>query len=483
MNADWNAVAGDAVILNKPSIPTQYTDELAQDAVGNAVGTGLDYDDTTGAISVDETELAVPAANVIMPTDGGSPTLNTLAEEFTTKGSSGVADGTITYVTVGTSATKISVASGEGYIRTTNDQQGELKFCKWAASPDLYTFSAPAAGFENVIFIGVEYSGGTVSAVAKTAFTDWNWYTNFPLARCSYDGTTVRILNAYAHAEDTANLTRKYLRLTMPFTREEAPEGSGGLELSVALRALAMTAGKVWHGFNNYSLGAVASGSAFDTHYKKAGGGFVTTTGVTAYPNTQYDNGSGTLQGLTASKYGTLWVYVDVADGSLDVVYGAVNATSVANAQLDTIPTTPEHLRYHGRLIGRIIFKKSDPSPTLVESAWTSVFGASAVGDHALLTNLQGGTANEYYHLTAAQATVVGNTSNTNTGDQTIANSSDATSHTITLSASGGSVQFIEGTNITLTTGGTASAGTVTIAASGGSGDVTKVGTPVDNQV
>jgi hypothetical protein len=58
----------------------------------------------------------------------------------------------------------------------------------------------------------------------------------------------------------------------------------------------------------------------------------------------------------------------------------------------------------------------------------------------------------------------------TNTGDQTIANTSDATSHTVTLSASGGSVQLIEGTNITLTTGGTASAGTVTINATGGGG-------------
>ena len=33
-------------------LPTQYTDEMAQDAVGNAVGTGLSYNDTTGAISV-----------------------------------------------------------------------------------------------------------------------------------------------------------------------------------------------------------------------------------------------------------------------------------------------------------------------------------------------------------------------------------------------------------------------------------------------
>jgi hypothetical protein len=50
---------------------------------------------------------------------------------------------------------------------------------------------------------------------------------------------------------------------------------------------------------------------------------------------------------------------------------------------------------------------------------------------------------------------------------QTINNTSDATSHTVTLSNSGGTIQFIEGTNITLTTGGTGAAGTLTIASTG----------------
>jgi hypothetical protein len=56
----------------------------------------------------------------------------------------------------------------------------------------------------------------------------------------------------------------------------------------------------------------------------------------------------------------------------------------------------------------------------------------------------------------------------TNTGDQTIANTSDATSHTVALSASGGSVQLVEGANITLSTSGTSGAGVVTIASAGG---------------
>ena len=348
-------------------------------------------------------EGIVSSENVSMPIVG-TPNNDTLTDDFTAHGSSGVIDGTLTYVAVGSTAVKISVAAGEGYIRTADDQQGALVFCEWAASPDLYTFSAPAAGQENVIFIGIEYSGGNVTAVTKAAFSDWNWHSNFPLARCSYDGTTMRILNAYAHAEDTANLTRKYLRLTMPFQREEAPEGSGGLEISSALRELNLTAGKLWHGFNNYSILSITAGT-FDTHYKRSGGGFNSTTGVTSWPNTQYDDGSGTLQTLTNNRYGALWVYLDVSDGTLDIVYGAVNAVSVAGAQADTVPTTPAHLQYHGRLIGRIIFQKSAASPTLVESAWIGKFSASAVGDHNLLTNLQGGTTNEYYHLTSAQHT------------------------------------------------------------------------------
>jgi len=45
-----------------------FTDERAQDAVGNSVGNGLDYDDSSGAISVDPSEFALSAV--------GAPTGN-----------------------------------------------------------------------------------------------------------------------------------------------------------------------------------------------------------------------------------------------------------------------------------------------------------------------------------------------------------------------------------------------------------------------
>jgi hypothetical protein len=69
-------------------------------------------------------------------------------------------------------------------------------------------------------------------------------------------------------------------------------------------------------------------------------------------------------------------------------------------------------------------------------------------------TSANGGTIN----ITATE--VDGSTTNEL---QTVANTSDATSHTATLSSSGGSVQIIEGTGIGLSTGGTGLDGTVTV--------------------
>ena len=59
--------------------------------------------------------------------------------------------------------------------------------------------------------------------------------------------------------------------------------------------------------------------------------------------------------------------------------------------------------------------------------------------------------------------------------DQTLANTSDATSHTVTLSGGGGSIKLVEGANITLTTTGDADNGVVTIASTGGGGGLANV--------
>jgi hypothetical protein len=96
--------------------------------------------------------------------------------------------------------------------------------------------------------------------------------------------------------------------------------------------------------------------------------------------------------------------------------------------------------------------------------------GTPATGTLTNCTGLPAAGVTGLGSLATQSGTFSGTSSGTNTGDQTVANTSDATSHTVTLSASGGSVQLVEGSNITLTTTGTSGAGVVTIAATAGGG-------------
>jgi hypothetical protein len=69
--------------LSEGTTNKYFTDERAQDAVGNSVGAGLSYNDTTGAISVDTSTIATQSyvgtavSNLV---DAAPTTLNTLNE-------------------------------------------------------------------------------------------------------------------------------------------------------------------------------------------------------------------------------------------------------------------------------------------------------------------------------------------------------------------------------------------------------------------
>jgi len=90
VNADWNAVNGDAQILNKPSIPTQYTDEQAQDAVGAMVGTSIVYNDAGATLVRAALTGAITATQDSNTTSLGSFTKSQL--------NTAVSDGDILYV-------------------------------------------------------------------------------------------------------------------------------------------------------------------------------------------------------------------------------------------------------------------------------------------------------------------------------------------------------------------------------------------------
>ena len=107
---------------------------------------------------------------------------------------------------------------------------------------------------------------------------------------------------------------------------------------------------------------------------------------------------------------------------------------------------------------------------SVTNEAWTvdADGGDTEVISNQTLLFAGAGIASTSYNATSNTLTITATEVDGSTSNelQTIANTSDATSHTVTLSNSGGTIQFIEGTNISLTTGGTSGAGTLTIASS-----------------
>ena len=141
---------------------------------------------------------------------------------------------------------------------------------------------------------------------------------------------------------------------------------------------------------------------------------------------------------------------------------------SASNATKDcTVASLPVSTATQTALDGKVDENASITGATKTKITYDAK-GLVTAGADATTADIAASTDKNY--VTDAQAVVIGNTSGINSGNQTITNSSDATSHTVTLSATGGSLKLVEGSNITLTTTGTGADGIVTIASSGGSG-------------
>ena len=259
-----------------------------------------------------------------------------------------------------------------------------------------------------------------------------------------------------------------------------------------------------------------ADGSASNEGILGVGAGSGTTATITT--NTTTGNavtiaGAGivAITETTGSNGGTITITGTEADGSttneLQTLSTATNTVTLSNsggsftiagAGINTASTSGSTITITGTevdgsttneiqdlsLSGQTLSLSSDATtvtlPVIAVSAGTGI-STSSSGGTVTVTN---SAPDQTVGITGTGITVVSNYPNftltaadqSATNElQTIANTSDATSHTVTLSNSGGSVQLIEGAGINLTTGGTSGAGTVTIAATN-SGTVTSVG-------
>jgi hypothetical protein len=363
-------------------------------AAGNHLHTGV-YDPAgtaAGAISAHENSASpVHSPSQVEVTADDSADYDTLLDLINTQLSTGLVSEAM-LISDGGSGT-VNVASSNVLIRATNLGTDTLKFYKVPAVSGLSIADASSN------YIYAEYNGGAPQYVATTTKrTDTN--TNVLVGTVYRDGSVVHINNNFrVRAND--NLRRVALRFvdTLPFSRV-----SGGVLSETGTRNIAITDGEWWECTNPFTTAAFDSSAAgtFTAAYSDGAGGWTEQAAQTQIDNTYYDDGSGTLAEAIAARYLTRWVYIET-DSDVVVVYGTSNEVSEALAEAESEPARPPRISATGRLVGRIIVRKSEATFTSIQSAFDANYSFAQINNHNSLAGLDGGEAGHYGHMASAQ--------------------------------------------------------------------------------
>ena len=274
----------------------------------------------------------------------------------------------------------VDVSAGTGFVRATNSALAQLLFFDW---PAVSGFSVTS---DTTSYFGVEYNAGTPQVVMR-ANDIWNLQTEFPIGNVVNEGGTLHFEIAPHDVGDHAGLMIQRAFETSPFARDSR---SGGLILGeTGTRNITISSGALWDRLQRFSIAALdtsVSGS-FDAYYRDSPSGFVKVAAQTQWPNTQYDDGSGTLATMISNRWAVLWFYLEL-DGGVTMQYGRAQYTAEALAEAETLPSTaPERILSQSAIIGRIIFQKLATTGK-VESVYTTTFQGSGVSNHDDLSNV-----------------------------------------------------------------------------------------------
>ena len=347
---------------------------------------------TSGAEWATVDAATIQASDVRFDTIG-DPTYETAQDWFDIIQSAGILDGFI--LSNSRVATELDISAGKGIIKETDSELGATVSFETDAVEDITLIA------DNINYIYVDYNSGTPQIVATTNRTAVELNRMFTVGRVYKNGTALHILNAGVHLSNLARTEHERLVERDGFTYT-----SGSVTSETGILNLDITAGVWYLGHNRIITDTLNSNTGGDTwiytHYGAAS--WITDNSTASGVDcTHYNTGTDVLGTLGPNNYSTQWVYI-TADNYWYIIYGNQNG-NLAVAESALPPTSvPTFVETMGELISKMIVKQ-DGTIVDVQSVHAVVFTTTSITNHNETGGIQGGAANEYYHLTSAEHT------------------------------------------------------------------------------
>lgn len=303
----------------------------------------------------------------------------------------------------------ISIASGTAVLHPSDDPHTNMYAIAVAAQANI------ALTDDTTNYVYINYNAGTPIFSVSTSIAAFNCIDKCLAYMVHRKGTVIHAVDA---REQNVDGNRKSRRLFLSFSR--FIHAGGGTSLGATGLAITVTPGSFYfmleelpHGAFDTTVAGTANANVFTLWYRNGVGGWTETANQKTVVTTTYDGNTGTPVTLGNNKVGVTWFYiVNDAPSELHAVMGQVEYAHLVDASVATPPgSIPSLLAGLASLIGFVVYEKGVTTFDSVRSAFSTVFGSSAAVTHNGLAGLQGGVANEYYHLTAAQHAALGSSS------------------------------------------------------------------------
>lgn len=295
-------------------------------------------------------------------------------------------------ITDGGSGT-INISAVTGIIKSTNSPIADGYFFDLGAATGL-SLTDDATNY-----VYIDYNSGTPQFGTSTSNIE-NGHTIFNLGKVFREGTSLDIITSGLRIYDLSKRIQQH-----HIEEADLHFVSGAVVGATGTRNISISSGVLYAGLNRSITDAIDTAVADTFEYYYYNGSTWIESDQTQIDNTQYNDTATGLSTLSNNRYGVHWVYKGSSDKTY-VIYGQGDYTLIGAEAAQPPSSLPGHVENFGVLRAKIIIEKNATSFLSIESVTDTIFMATAASNHNELSGLQGGVADQYYHLTSAQHTI-----------------------------------------------------------------------------